>query len=72
MKSLTPQEYADLVASDPVLQFIDRIEQKLPKHPGWDTDYLLATYLTLTEEITAYYIKLGIGEIKDHKSDTRP
>lgn len=57
MKHLSIQEWSDLVESDPVLKFIERVNKKTPKHQDWSTNYALALYRTFVEEAGNYTIE---------------
>lgn len=66
-KHLTAAEYKELVAKDPVLQFIERVNERAPKDPIWSENYALALYRTFGEEARQHMIKLGIESIEVEK-----
>ncbi len=61
MKHLTAAEYKELVAKDPVLKFVERVNECAVKSPIWDHNYALALYRTFGDEARAHLRQLGVG-----------
>lgn len=62
-KHLTAAEYKALVAKDPVLQFVERVNERAVNDPIWNENYALALYRTFGDEARQHLIDLGIGSI---------
>jgi hypothetical protein len=56
-RHLTAAEWADIVASDPVLQILDRINEKATERPEWNENYALAHYKAFGEEYRRYVME---------------
>ncbi|HWT01182.1 MAG TPA: hypothetical protein VN256_13115 [Pyrinomonadaceae bacterium] len=53
-KFLTAEEWQALVESNPVLQFIKRVEDAAVASPLWNANYALALYRAFGEEARRY------------------
>src|SRR5947209_20152737 len=63
-KHLTAVEYQELVAKDPVLQFVERVNERAVKDPIWKQNYALALYRTFGDEARAHLRELGIQSVE--------
>lgn len=64
-KHLTAAEYKELVAKDPVLQFIERVNDRAVKNPIWKVNYALALDRAFGEETSAHLRELGVESYDD-------
>ena len=63
-KHLTAAQYKELVAKDPVLQFVERVNERAVKDPIWNQNYALALYRTFGQETRAHLRDLGVESIE--------